>query len=69
VPLLTTGQEKDAGISTSVIKLLQKPRLGSAQLTWRDGRTQKGIIIRVTDQFIAFETTQGPRVCENVGLS
>jgi hypothetical protein len=78
VPSLMAGQEKGGGsdrsapnnkISEAVIKLLRKPRLGSAQLSWRAGRTQKGRILRVTDQFIAFETSQRPRACENVELS
>jgi len=78
VPALMAGQERGAGsgrsvpdskLSASVIQLLQKPRLGNAKLTWRDGRTQEGLIVRVTDQFIAFETNQRPRGCENVELS
>jgi hypothetical protein len=75
---LIRGQEKGASsdlsaphikYSKSVIKLLRKPRLGDAQLTRRGGQTQTGRIVRVTDQFIAFETSQRPRVCENVELS
>jgi len=34
-----------------------------------DGRTQKGHIWRVTNQFVAFETSSLPRVCEDVDLS
>jgi hypothetical protein len=63
---LAAGQEKR---SEPVLQFLQKPRLGDAQLTRRDGQTQKGRILRVTDQFIAFETNQRPRACENVALS
>jgi hypothetical protein len=63
---LVAGQEK---VSEQVIKFLRNPRLGEAQLTRRDGQTQKGRILRVTDQFIAFETSQSPRVCENVDWS
>ncbi len=56
-------------ISESVDKLLRKPRLGSAQLTWADGRKQKGRILRVTDEFIAFATDFLPSACKNVELS
>jgi hypothetical protein len=56
-------------ISEAANELLHKPRLGSAQLTWADGRKQKGRILRVTDQFIAFKTDFHPSACKNVELS
>lgn len=56
-------------ISEAAGKLLRKPRLGSAQLTWANGRKQKGRILRVTDQFIAFETDFRRSACKNVELS
>ncbi len=75
---LMAGQEKGGAsdpappnhkISEVANKLLRKPRLGSAQLTWTDGRKQKGRILRVTDQFIAFQTDFRPPACQNVELS
>jgi hypothetical protein len=56
-------------ISEAANKLLRKPRLGSAELTWADGRKQKGHILRVTDQFIAFQTDFRRSACTNVELS
>ena len=67
LPALLVGQNSQ--LSDAARKLVSKPRLGSAQLTWADGRTQKGRIVRVTDQFIAFETNVRPAACENVELS
>jgi hypothetical protein len=67
LPAMLLGQNSQ--LSDAAQKLLNKPRLGRAQLTWADGRTQRGRIVRVTDQFIAFETNIRPPVCENVELS
>jgi hypothetical protein len=73
IPALLAGQEKDAGsnstVPESVRKLLQNPRLGVAKLTWKDGRSQEGQVVRVTNQFIAFSTIRKPKVCEIVALS
>lgn len=54
--------------SVAAQELLNKPRVGNAQVTFTDGRIQKGYISRVTDQFVAFETSARPRVCEDVDL-
>ena len=67
LPAMLLGQ--NSKLSDAAQKLLTKPRLCSAQLTWADGRTQKGRIVRVTDRFIAFETSIRPPACENVELS
>jgi hypothetical protein len=56
-------------ISDAANKLLRKPRLGSAELTWADGRKQKGRFLRVTNEFIAFQTDFRRSACENVALS
>jgi len=60
---------QNSQLTPAAQKLLKRPRLGSAQLTWVDGRTQKGRVVRVTDQFISFETNITPPACENVELS
>jgi hypothetical protein len=67
LPAMLLGQNPQ--LSDAAQKLVNRPRLGIAQLTWVDGRTQKGRIVRVTDQFIAFETNIRPPVCESVELS
>jgi len=50
-------------------KLLNKPRRGTAEVTFIDGTTQTGSVLRVTDQFIAFEMNRKPPTCEDVQLS
>ncbi len=67
LPAMLFGQ--DPQLSDGAQKLVNKPRLGSVRLTWTDGRSQMGRIVRVTDQFIAFETSIRPAVCEDVELS
>lgn len=60
---------QDARLSDAAKKLISKPRLGNAQLTWTDGRTQDGRITRASGQLVAFRTNAVPAVCENVELS
>jgi hypothetical protein len=67
LPAMLSGRNSQP--SDAAQKLVNKPRLGIAKLTWTDGRTQKGRVVRVTDQFIAFETNIRPPVCENVEVS
>jgi hypothetical protein len=67
LPAMFLGQNSQ--LSDAAQKLVNKPRLGSAQLTWADGRTEQGRIVRVTDQFIAFWRNTRPATCENVELS
>ncbi|HEY6393675.1 MAG TPA: hypothetical protein VIX89_20500, partial [Bryobacteraceae bacterium] len=66
-PATLLGQ--DAQLSEAARQLLSKPRLGSAQLTWSDGRKEDGRIVRVTDQFVTYVTNRKPSSCENVELS
>ena len=57
-------------LSEAARKLVNKPRLGLAQLTLSDGRTQEGRIRRVTDEFVALETNPRPnKLCENIARS
>ncbi len=67
LPVMLAGESAQS--SDTAKQLVKKPRLGSAQLTWVDGRRQKGHIARVTDQFVAFQTDTRPMSCENVKLS
>jgi hypothetical protein len=68
MPLLAGGQTNQAQLSEAAKKLLHKPRTGDARLTWPDGRTKDGQIIRVTDQFVTFEA-KNRLSCEHVELS
>jgi hypothetical protein len=68
-PGASVSNVSNDNLSPSVKKLLRKPRLGSAELTWKDGRTEQGSILRVTGEFIAFETGRRPLACEDVGPS
>jgi hypothetical protein len=70
-PAQETGKGSDttADLSASVKKLLRKAWLGSAELTMRDGRTESGRIVRVTDEFISLATNPRPLDCEDVPLS
>jgi hypothetical protein len=63
------GSVANARPSASVKKLLRKARLGSAELTMRDGRTESGRIVRVTDEFISLATNAPSLACEDVQLS
>ena len=63
------GSVANANFSAPVKKLLRKPRLGSAELTLGDGRTESGRIVRVTDEFISLATYPRPIDCEDVPLS
>jgi hypothetical protein len=63
------GSVATADLSASVKKLLRKPRLASAELTLRNGRTESGRIVRVTDEFISLATYPRPLACEDVRLS
>jgi hypothetical protein len=73
--LPASAQEKGEGsvatvnLSVSVKKLLRNPRVGSAELTLRDGQTKSGRIVRVTDEFISLATYTGALSCEDVPLS
>jgi hypothetical protein len=67
IPATMAGQNRQ--LSEAAAKLLRKPQLGNAQLTRSDGRKDEGRIVRVTDQFITFETNSKPSSCENVELS
>lgn len=62
------GSVANAHLSASVKKLLRKPRVGSAELTLRYGRTESGRIVRVTDEFISLATLRRLD-CEDVPLS
>jgi hypothetical protein len=67
IPAMLVGQ--NGQLSDAARKLLDKPRLGSAQLTLSDGSLEDGLIVRVTDQFLALQTNHNPLTCENVALS
>ena len=67
LPAMLIGQ--NAALSHDARKLLDKPRLGNVQLTWADGRIANGRILRITDEFIAFETSTRPAICEDLALS
>src|ERR1700680_3523294 len=67
--MLLGQNSQNSKLSDAAQKLVNRPRLGSAQLTWTDGRAEQGRIVRVTDQFIAFWTNTRPVTCENVELS
>jgi hypothetical protein len=67
---LAIGQNSGGNaLSAPVTKLLRKPRIGEAWLTMRDGRIQRGRVVRVTDRFVAFATNERPLVCADLELS
>jgi hypothetical protein len=67
MPAMLLGQDNQ--LSEAARELLNQPRLGSAQLTWSDGRKEDGRVVRVTDQFVTFDANRKPSTCENVELS
>lgn len=60
LPAMLLGQ--NGHLSDAAQKLLDKPRLGDAQLTLTDGRKPKGRIVRVTDQYVVLD-------CDDIPLS
>jgi hypothetical protein len=67
IPVTLVAQNDQ--LSEAARKLLRKPRVGNAQVTRSDGRQDDGRIVRVTDQFVTFETSIKPPSCENIELS
>lgn len=65
IPVMLVAQNSQP--SADAAKLLRKRQLGQARITRLDGVTEDGRIVRVTDQFVTFETK--PSSCENIELS
>jgi|SRR5579862_5052704 len=60
---------QNAPLTEAARKLANKPRLGLSELRWRNGQTKEGRIVRVTREFVAFETVHTrPHGCEIVAL-
>ena len=55
-------------LSDAAQDLITKPRLGHAQLTMSDGNAKTGRIVRVTDQFVAFEPDSRKEAWSATGL-
>jgi hypothetical protein len=67
IPALIAGPPDQPPLSNAVKKLLRKPRVGAAELTWRDGTKDRVGILRVTESFISLQRANRP--CENVELT
>lgn len=71
-PAMLIGQSSQ--LSKAARKLLTNPQLGEVELTWSDGRKERGRIAQVNNQFVAFVAGSEARIfqtsaCENVELS
>jgi hypothetical protein len=68
IPALVAGPPDLLQLSRSAKALLKKPRLGTSEITWRDGTHARAEIVRVTDRFVTVKQG-GNQTCENVELS